>query len=204
MQINTGYINSIKVTSSWRCTFGVPLMEFMYPVFICKPDGATVGDSSPCCCVPCMLAQLILCLLILLSDVHLSVIYEVHRRLNVTYPSLRILFWLADLSLAFRKYRHAFARTHWRIQCGCFCFKYKVKAGWLLSFNTRARGHVQRNIFARLSFIESAFSTELLMGGKMKAAVLHILLRAVSRRIIAGLGWLSIAVLWLSCFTLSR
>ena len=34
---------------------GIPLVEFMYLAFTCKPGGVTVGDSGPGCCVPCLL-----------------------------------------------------------------------------------------------------------------------------------------------------
>ena len=35
----------------------VTLVEFMYLVFTRMSGGVTVGDSSLCCCVPCLLSS---------------------------------------------------------------------------------------------------------------------------------------------------
>ena len=36
----------------------VPLVEFMYRVFTRMPGAVTVGESGPCCCVPCLLSAI--------------------------------------------------------------------------------------------------------------------------------------------------
>ena len=45
----------------WYCVYtfeDVPFVGFMHPVFICMPGEVTIGNSSLCCRVPCLLSAI--------------------------------------------------------------------------------------------------------------------------------------------------
>ena len=57
--LNGGYICHCGHSFFWFCFEHVPLVEFLYLVFTRTPGGVTVGDSGPCCCVPCLSSAII-------------------------------------------------------------------------------------------------------------------------------------------------